>query len=577
MGVEVKDAAGNLKQLDVILPEIANKFKLLENGTTKAALAQELFGKGGLEMIEFLNLGSEGLDEMAAKARELGIVISEETAAAADQFNDKLADLRATADGLALELAAGLLPSLNLTAERFQELVKGGDLARNAISLFSGILSAGVSILEEYNNVVARTSIAMEFLLSDVRDLPEAYKNAQFRLDQLTAAQARSAAIAANNANLPDNFSSGSRRRGGATAADIEETKASTNAAKERLAIEQRLAAVMGGSGAKAKKKSGGKSDAEKEAEQLKAAYDRLNASMAEQIALFGKTSEVAKVRYDLENTELAKLSSAQKESLIAQAEKIDAMRLEKELQDAANKASEEKSKIIREGIKATDQVISDMEFELELLGKTNIERAKAIELRNLDANATDEQRAAVGRLTEELIRASENQQFLDDFKEGLADAFTDFITGAKSAKEAFGDFADELFKRATQFVMDKAIEAMFSAFSGGTKTQGGQTGGGFDWMSLLSLFGGGKASGGAVNAGMFYRVNENGPELLTSGGKDYLMMGNQSGTVTPNSGMGGLVVNNQFIVGPQNNQRTQEQMATRTALALSEAQRRNS
>lgn len=46
--------------------------------------------------------------------------------------------------------------------------------------------------------------------------------------------------------------------------------------------------------------------------------------------------------------------------------------------------------------------------------------------------------------------------------------------------------------------------------------------------------FGGPRAAGGSVNSGSFYRVNERGTELLTVGGSDYLMMGANSGRVTP-------------------------------------------
>lgn len=53
-----------------------------------------------------------------------------------------------------------------------------------------------------------------------------------------------------------------------------------------------------------------------------------------------------------------------------------------------------------------------------------------------------------------------------------------------------------------------------------------------FDWSGL---FGGGRAVGGPVRAGMLYEVNENsGPgELLTAGGRTYLMA-NENGYVTP-------------------------------------------
>jgi TP901 family phage tail tape measure protein len=45
---------------------------------------------------------------------------------------------------------------------------------------------------------------------------------------------------------------------------------------------------------------------------------------------------------------------------------------------------------------------------------------------------------------------------------------------------------------------------------------------------------GGARATGGPVNAGHFYRVNELGPELLQMSGMTYLMMGGANGQITP-------------------------------------------
>ena len=64
-----------------------------------------------------------------------------------------------------------------------------------------------------------------------------------------------------------------------------------------------------------------------------------------------------------------------------------------------------------------------------------------------------------------------------------------------------------------------------------------GNTGGITSDTVLPSSLRGGRASGGAVDAGGLYQVNERGPELLTVGGRDYLMMGGQGGYVTPNGG----------------------------------------
>lgn len=601
LGVQVKDAAGNLKQLDVILPEIANKFKLLEDGTTKAALAQELFGKSGLELTEFLNQGADGLDDMGEKARSLGIIISEETAAAADEFNDRLADLRAQGAGFSNQVTSQLLPALNQTVEELAGLIQKGDLAANVVTLLSSAASFGVGALREYNNAVARTAIAFQlasetgqgyleltrniasFGIADgsvsggLGRITSGYKDAEAALKGLVDEQERSARIAANNANLPSNFSTGSRRRGGPTSSEIEETKAATQASKERIATEQRLAKLLGGDGAGgSKKKTGGKSEAEKQAEQLQAAYERQNESLDRQIELFGQTGEAAQLSYELQNGELSKLNESEKQNLLVKAQRLDQMKLEDELGDAANKRLMEESEAVATGVKETDRLIADMEFELSLIGKTNAEREKAIALRSLDANATDAQRESVAGLVDELHRAEELQGFIDDFKTGLADAFVDFATGAKSAKDAFGDFADELFKRALQFVADKAIQALFDSFGNmgtGTGASGGGTG---FWSGLLSAFGGGRAAGGQVNPGMFYRINESGMEMATVDGKDYLMTGSKSGTVTSAGNMGGVSVVNNFKFASPTSQRTQEQVAQRMGQKVEEIQRRN-
>lgn len=49
------------------------------------------------------------------------------------------------------------------------------------------------------------------------------------------------------------------------------------------------------------------------------------------------------------------------------------------------------------------------------------------------------------------------------------------------------------------------------------------------------------RASGGPVSARSLYEVNELGPELLSVGGRDFLMMGSQGGSVTPNHALGAV------------------------------------
>ena len=64
------------------------------------------------------------------------------------------------------------------------------------------------------------------------------------------------------------------------------------------------------------------------------------------------------------------------------------------------------------------------------------------------------------------------------------------------------------------------------------------------------ATYGGGRQYGGPVDAGKYYEVNETGvPEIVTTGGRDYMTMGSQGGKVTPldKAGMGNNVTVNNY------------------------------
>lgn len=57
---------------------------------------------------------------------------------------------------------------------------------------------------------------------------------------------------------------------------------------------------------------------------------------------------------------------------------------------------------------------------------------------------------------------------------------------------------------------------------------------------AIVKNIAGSREHGGPVSAGSLYRINEAGPEVLSTGGRDYLMMGSNGGHVTPNNQIGG-------------------------------------
>ena len=85
-----------------------------------------------------------------------------------------------------------------------------------------------------------------------------------------------------------------------------------------------------------------------------------------------------------------------------------------------------------------------------------------------------------------------------------------------------------------------------------------------------------GRAIGGPVSAGSLHPVNERGPVLLNVAGKQYLMMGDQPGTVSPTTGNqgGGMSVTNNFSFSEAPSRKTQDQVALAAGNAVNRARR---
>lgn len=129
LGISVKNADGSLKSASEILPEIADRFSKMEDGTTKAALAQMLFGRTGVTMIEMLNQGADAMRRQMEEADKLGVVVNDRTAAAADNFSKTLIRLGKAFDGIFMQIAQHMLPGLQAAAESMLNFMKETDLA----------------------------------------------------------------------------------------------------------------------------------------------------------------------------------------------------------------------------------------------------------------------------------------------------------------------------------------------------------------------------------------------------------------------------------------------------------------
>jgi hypothetical protein len=106
LGINANNANGKLKSTDAIMLEVADKFKAMPDGANKSALAMDLFGKSGANMIPMLNGGSKAIDGLNA-------TMTTKFAKAAEVFNDRITTIQAKLMELGVQLADVLMPVFN--------------------------------------------------------------------------------------------------------------------------------------------------------------------------------------------------------------------------------------------------------------------------------------------------------------------------------------------------------------------------------------------------------------------------------------------------------------------------------
>mgnify|MGYP003334322451 CR=1 FL=1 len=101
LGINIRDAKGNLAPTDEVLKKLADRFADMPDGAQKAAAAVALFGKSGAAIIPMLNDGAAAMEKLTYK-------VSDDFAARSDLFNDTLTTLGIKTQGFGMELTDAL-------------------------------------------------------------------------------------------------------------------------------------------------------------------------------------------------------------------------------------------------------------------------------------------------------------------------------------------------------------------------------------------------------------------------------------------------------------------------------------
>lgn len=122
---------------------IADRIAAIQSPAEQAALAMQIFGKAGADLLPLLTLGSEGIAALEAEGMNLGAVLNDVDVAKVKEANDALDKVKTSFMAVANTLAIQLAPFVTYLSERFLEAGGNGqNMAQMVITGFEWVLTA---------------------------------------------------------------------------------------------------------------------------------------------------------------------------------------------------------------------------------------------------------------------------------------------------------------------------------------------------------------------------------------------------------------------------------------------------
>lgn len=122
LGYTLEDIQG--KNTVEVFKMIQERLRGMKDGAEKTRVEMELFGRTGYQMHAMLNMSAEQMDKVAERAKAMGLVIDNETAAKSAKLNRELKDLENTGKRLAVSIGHELVPVFNDYAKGVLDVAK---------------------------------------------------------------------------------------------------------------------------------------------------------------------------------------------------------------------------------------------------------------------------------------------------------------------------------------------------------------------------------------------------------------------------------------------------------------------
>lgn len=150
VGLSFNDGRSQMEKLAVV----ADKFKNMDDGPKKVALAMQLFGRSGRELIPVLNLGSAGIQALNAKMAEYGVV-NEDAVQKGVALAESVNESKLAFAGIGNVLTSALAPTFKIIVDDLNSLVaafvksyREGGIVAEIFAAISVIIQETVAVIE---------------------------------------------------------------------------------------------------------------------------------------------------------------------------------------------------------------------------------------------------------------------------------------------------------------------------------------------------------------------------------------------------------------------------------------------
>jgi hypothetical protein len=185
MGISVKNADGSLKNSSQVLNDVADRFVTYQDGANKSALAIQLFGKSGAELIPLLNQGSDGLKKMGDELQRFGGVVTADAAKNAGLFNDNMDKLGIVVSAVGKSLANSILPYLIRFSEELLVARANGLGLIQTLALFGSLNGRVEERLQGVNEQLDKLNDPKRVVLGDRKKQIDELMREKNALEQL--------------------------------------------------------------------------------------------------------------------------------------------------------------------------------------------------------------------------------------------------------------------------------------------------------------------------------------------------------------------------------------------------------